>query len=106
MQQSTFTIPDHIVEGILADGYTTDIVNDFTEYCQDASQTFTNYDQDDTPEHLWEAYEACMYPFKVFLSNGDVLVRFAQHSNDLERDVLPDCPGWIDYDNYPEYEHP
>ena len=101
-----FTIPDHIVDLILEEGYDTNCINAFIEYCKVCSETFSNYDPDDSPEHLWEAYEACMYPFKVYLSNGDVLLRFAQHSNDLERDVLPDCPGWIDYDNYADFEHP
>ena len=99
-------LPQYVISLIQSEGYGDDVIKEFAEYCQDASQTFSNYDQHDSPEHLWEAYDACMYPFKVYLSNGDVLLRFAQHSNDLERDVLPDCPGWVDYDNYADFEHP
>ena len=92
---------------ILAEGYCTDVIKEFTEYCRAAAECFANYDPDDTPEHLWEAYESCMYPFKVFVNNcPKPILRFAEHSKDLERDVLPDCPGWIDYGDYPLYEHP
>ena len=104
MQQSTFTIPNHTVSQILADGYCTNVVNEFTEYCEDASQTFDNYDPDDTPDHLWEAYDCeCMYPYKVIMGDCSILLRFAQNDKDLERDVLPDTPGWNDYDHYPVF---
>ena len=102
-----FTIPDHVMYLILEEGYCTDVIKQFTNYCMAAALNFRNYDKDDTPEHLWEAYEAGMYPYRIFMSDGDrPLLRFAQHSNDLERDVLPDCPGWRDYEDYPLFEHP
>ena len=106
MPQSTFTIPNHIVSQILADGYCTDVVNEFTEYCKVCSETFSNYDQYDSPEHLWEAYEACMYPYKVVMGDCSILLRFAQNDKDLERDVLPYDVGWNDYDHFPVFEHP
>jgi hypothetical protein len=105
-EPSTFTIPDHIVDLILEEGHTTDVVNEFTEYCKVCSETFSNYDPDDSPEHLWEAYEACMYPYKVIMGDCSILLRFAQNDKDLERDVLPDTPGWNDYDYFPVFEHP
>ena len=106
MPQSTFTIPDHIVDLILEEGHTTDTVNEFTEYCKVCSDTFSNYDPDDSPEYLWEAYEACMYPYKVIMGDASIVLRFAQNDKDLERDVLPDCPGWNDFRNFPLFEHP
>ena len=105
MQQSTFTIPQYVIGLIRHEGYGDDVIKAFTEYCQDASQTFDNYDQHDTPEHLWEAYDACMYPYKVYIAGGATLLRFAQNGKDLEYDVLEE-EQWLDYDEYPDFEHP
>ena len=106
MQQSTFTIPQYVIGLIQHEGYGDDVIKAFTEYCQGASQTFDNYDPDDTPEHLWEAYESCMYPYKVVMKDGSVMLRFAQNDKDLVRDVLPMMRRWESFGECPVFPHP
>ena len=98
-------LPESIIAEIIAEGYCTDVIKQFDDYCRIAQGTFDNYCEEDTPWHLWEAYEACMYPYKVYIVGGHVLLRFAQNGKDLENDVLEE-EQWQDYDEWPIFEHP
>lgn len=99
-------LPESIIAEIIADGYCTDVIKQFEEYCRIAQDTFANYCEEDTPWHLWEAYEACVYPYSVLMGDASVILRFASHDRDLERDVLPTMDGWHSYDEFPIFEHP
>ena len=101
-------LPESIIEEIIAEGYCTDVIRQFDAYCRIAQDTFANYCEEDTPWHLWEAYDACVYPYSVFVSGDglEVILRFASNDRDLERDVLPTMDGELDYDEFPIFEHP
>ena len=105
-------LPESIIAEIIADGYCTDVIKQFNDYCRIAQDTFANYCEEDTPWHLWEAYEACVYPYSVICKPGpteiymSAILRFASHDRDLERDVLPTMDGWHSYDEWPIFEHP
>ena len=100
-------LPESIIAEIIANGYCTDVIKQFDAYCRKAQNTFDNYCEEDTPWHLWEAHEACVFPYIVTIGAWTShLLRFAQHDRDLERDVLPDCPGYLDYNEWPIFEHP
>ena len=100
-------LPEGIIEEIIAEGYCTDVIRQFDAYCRIAQDTFDNYCEEDTPWHLWEAYEACVYPYAVFSSRvGENWLCFASNDRDLERDVLPTMDGELNYDEWPIFERP
>ena len=101
-------LPESIIAEIIADGYCTDVIRQFDAYCRIAQDTFDNYCEEDTPWHLWEAYDACVYPYSVFMAedSSTLILRFASNDRDLERDVLPTMDGELNYDEFPIFEHP
>ena len=90
-------LPESIIAEIIADGYCTDVIKQFDAYCRVCQDTFANYCEEDTPWHLWEAYDADVYPYSVICKTNTkyfrAILRFASHDRDLERDVLPTMDG-------------